>query len=128
MAVTATDPAPYLAAARCTFSCVPAGLIGYVNLAVLIDIINGDPVPTDTNELLNKAKCLRCEIPPGVLPYATLQALVNVAAVIAAGGGSGGAQEVYSPIPAAPDDPTKPALAYDAPSGNLLQWDGANWV
>lgn len=35
----------------------------------------------------------------------------------------GGALEVFQPVPAAPDDPTKAALAYPAGGGALRQWD-----
>lgn len=45
------------------------------------------------------------------------------------GGGISGTKQVFSPVPAAPGNgETQGYLAYDAPSGNLLQWDGVNWV
>lgn len=83
---TSIDAQPYLAAARCTFCNIPAGLIYYSILAALIDVSNGDPVPTDSNELLNEARCLQSCIPAGLLPYAILAAVGD----IEGGGGAGG--------------------------------------
>lgn len=108
----------------CEFHCIPSGAIWYAVLAALIDISNGDDVPTDVNTLLEQARCLECEIPPGLLPYQILTALRGISS------GGAGAQEVYTGAapPAAPDDPTKPAVFYPTGGGALLQWDGAAWV
>lgn len=109
----------------CEFHCIPPGAIWYAVLAALIDISNGDDVPTDVNTLLEQARCLECEIPPGLVPYQILTALRGIS-----GGGAGGAQEVYTGAvpPAAPDNPANPALFYPTGGGALQQWDGAAWV
>lgn len=46
------------------------------------------------------------------------------------GGGTGVTQVYVDKAPAAPDDPTKPALSYPAGGGALSQWDVASqsWV
>jgi len=56
--------------------------------------------------------------------------LVVIAQSLSGGGSVGGAQEVYTGAapPAAPADPTKPALYYPTGGGTLFQWDGAAWV
>ena len=45
-------------------------------------------------------------------------------------GSLGSAQQIYTGAspPAAPDDPTLPALYYPTAGGTMLQWDGAAWV
>ena len=46
------------------------------------------------------------------------------ALVDGAGGSGSGAQEIYiGRDPAAPDDPTKPALNYPSGGGPMTQWD-----
>lgn len=122
--VAAIDPAPYITAARCTFCNIPPGLIWYAILAALIDIANGDPVPTDTDELLNEARCLQSCIPHGLLPYTLLAAIE----ALSSGGGLGTQQVFEGRDPAPPDDVTKPAVNYPIGGGALTQWDGANWV
>ena len=47
------------------------------------------------------------------------------------GGGGGGSAQLYiDRAPAAPDDPSLPALSYPAGGGPLQQWDvgSATWV
>ena len=123
---TAIDPQPLLDDLKCNFCVIPPGLIQYAILAALVDVANGDPVPSDPQELIDEARCLECTIPPGLVPYAMLSAISNIS-----GGGGGGAQEVYigrDPLP--PDDPTKPALSFPSGGGTLTQWDvgSASWV
>lgn len=56
----------------------------------------------------------------------TLQKILQV---LNAGGGLGGTQQVFEGrSPAAPDDPTLPAVNYPLGGGALEQWDGAAWV
>jgi len=51
--------------------------------------------------------------------------LHKIAALVASGGGGGsGTQQVYMDrAPAAPDDPTKPALSFPSGGGSIQQWD-----
>ena len=111
----------------CELDCYPPGTVWYAILAALIDISNGDPVPTDTNELIAEATCLINCIPPGLVPYQILTALRGISS-----GGTGGSTQVFTGAapPAAPTDPTKAAVFYPTGGGALLQWDigGAAWV
>lgn len=73
----------------------------------------------DTNPMFNDTKLI------------TLQKILQETGT--GGGGSGsGSQEVYqgaSP-PAAPDDPTRPAVFYPSGGGSMQQWDVGSqaWV
>lgn len=111
----------------CDLCNAPPGLAQYMVLAAMIDVANGDPVPETTQSLISEASCLLCMVPPGLVPYLQIQALRNIT-----GGGGVGQQEVYTGAapPAAPDDPTKPALFFPTGGGTLFQWDVASqtWV
>lgn len=109
----------------CDLHCIPPGLVWYAILQTLIDISNGETVPVDVNTLLEEARCLECEVPPGLVNYLILAAIQGLSS-----GGGLTPQQVYSDAapPAAPDDPTKPAVFYPSGGGVLLQWDGAAWV
>jgi len=83
----------------------------------------------DPNTLLNDAKCIEACVPPGALlavEIALLCALIEQGGV----GGGGGSQITQGRSPAAPDDPTLPALDYPVGGGSLLQWDvpSQTWV
>jgi len=97
----------------------------YAILAALIDVGNGEPVPTDVNELMAQISCLKCAVQPGDVPLLILGAVSNIT-----GGGGGGTIQVYTGAapPAAPDNPLLPALYYPTGGGTLFQWDGAAWV
>lgn len=63
---------------------------------------------------------------PGQLATVTAEGIRQIAA---AGGVGGGTMQVFSPVPAAPGNgETQGYLAFPTGGGNLLQWDGANWV
>ena len=122
MAALAPEPVD-----ACQFHCIPPGAIWYAILAALIDISNGDDVPTDVNELLDQARCLENCIPPGLVPYQILTALMGLS-----GGTGGGTIQVYTGAapPAAPTDPTKAAVFYPTGGGSLQQFDlgSGTWV
>jgi hypothetical protein len=110
----------------CEFNCIPPGAIWYAILAALIDISNGDDVPTDVNTLMSEAACLENCIPPGLVPYQILTAIMGLS-----GSTGGGTIQVYiGRDPAPPDDPTKAAVSYPAGGGSLSQWNvgTAAWV
>lgn len=71
----------------------PPGLQWYLALAALIDVSNGDPVPTTTQGLVDEANCLLCLVPPGLVPYLMVQAIRG----ISSGGGGGGESGSGSP-------------------------------
>jgi|GEM_PF-2034991 len=119
---TAIDPTQFLEAAKCSFQCIPPGMIWYAVLAALTDVANGDPVPTDTNEIIDEARCLSQCIPAGFLPYAILAAVSNIS-----GGGTGGSGvECGAADPAAAPSGSC-GLYYRTDNGNLWFWDGAAW-
>ncbi len=62
--------------------------------------------------------------------WVLLVKILNASNAGGGGGGGGGTTQVYTGAapPAAPTDPTKPALFYPTGGGTLLQWDGAAWV
>lgn len=65
------------------------------------------------------------------MPSVKLTVLCQILAA-GGGGGGGGTQEVFTGAapPAAPTDPTKPAVFYPTGGGSLFQWDvgSASWV
>jgi len=97
----------------------------YLVLAAMIDIANGDPVPTTTQGLITEAECLFCLVPPGLLPYLMVQALRD----ISSGGGGGaaaGAMPCTVGIPvAAPSTPC--ALAVDSVDGTIYEYYAGAW-
>lgn len=121
--MAAIDPQAAIDAAQ-PWCCVPQGDLWLAVLAALIDVGNGDAVPTDVNELMEQIACLKCAVQPGDVPLLILSAASNIT------GGAGGAQQVYTGAapPAAPDNPALPAVFYPTGGGTLLQWDGAAWV
>src|SRR5438477_526896 len=80
-------PQPYIDDAQCYWCKIPSGYINFAILAALIDVANGDPVPTDPDELIAEARCLESCIPPGMAPYAILAA---ISGITTGGGGTGG--------------------------------------
>jgi hypothetical protein len=75
---TAIDPTDLITDARCYSVCIPSGLQPFTVLAALIDVANGDPVPTDTNELIDEARCLESCIPTGMVWAAMIVAIQDI--------------------------------------------------
>lgn len=107
----------------CDLCNAPPGLAWYLVLAALLDVANGEPVPSDTQTLITEANCLLCLVPPGLVPYLMIQAIRG----ISTGGGTGGAGGVYRGI----GDPngvvtstTTAALYYDESSGAFWDFTG----
>jgi hypothetical protein len=90
-------------------------MIWYAILAAAINISNGMPVPTNPNELMAQAACLRC-IPEGLLPYAILEALRT-------GGGGGGVTYGTSNPVAAPAGDS--GMYYRTDTFQLWVWNSA---
>ncbi len=121
--MAAIDPQPYITAAQCSWCNIPPGMIWYAVLAALIDVGNGDPVPTDPSAIMEEARCLECNIPPGFVPYAILAAISNIS-----GGGGGGASiqcTVGIPV-AAPSGAC--ALAVDSTTGTIYVYSNGAWA
>lgn len=110
-------------AAQCLINCIPPGMVNYVILAQLR--LNAGGSVAVPQSLIDATQCELCSIPPGMVPYMILAQLIT-------GGTGGGTVQVYTgaAAPAAPNDPTAPALFYPTGGGTLLQWDvgGAAWV
>jgi hypothetical protein len=124
----ACDPNTLLEQARC-YECALSGtLIDAVEIVLLCAIRDGDTMACDPQSLLAEASCILCAIPPGAMGAVKLSLLCQ----ILAGGGSGGTAQVFTGAapPAAPTDPTQPAVFYPTGGGSLLQWDigTATWV
>jgi len=121
------DPATLRNQARCYDCEIPAGMFMAVMAYILQQTIDGVTVSADPATLANDARCYDCI---GVTPGMIIDLLVNLNA--GGGGGGGGTTQVYTGAapPAAPGDPTKPALFYPTGGGSLQQWDvaGAAWV
>ena len=117
---TAIEAQPYIDAANCTWCTIPPGMIWYAVLAALIDVGNGDSVPTDPQELISEARCLECTIPQGFVPYAILAAISNIS------GGGGGAVACGAGVPvAAPSGAC--ALYIDTTDGTLYSYYSGAW-
>lgn len=101
--------------ARCLQCAVPPGLVGYVALALMCAIRDGDTMACDAATLLEEARCLQCSIPQGMLGFAQLTVLCDIAA--GGGGGSTGQVMEYTTTDPTtdgitPTDPNQPAIAY----------------
>lgn len=99
----------------------PPGLQWYLVLAAMIDVANGDPVPTTTQGLITEANCLLCLVPPGLVPYLMVQALRD----ISGGGGGGGIQCTVGIPVAAPTSDC--AIAIDENDGTLYLYYSGSW-
>ena len=97
--------------AKCYISQIDQSLIKYAVLAALIDISEGNPVPSDSDTLMEEAKCLASQIPIGLVDFAILQAVSGIT------GGGGGGTQVFSGNYGGGVPPVFPgtsaALAYD---------------
>lgn len=85
----------------------------------------------DPATLLEQAKCITTCIPPGMMPAVNTALLCQIVDNGGGGGGGGGSAQIYiDRAPAAPDDPSLPALSYPTGGGPLQQWDVATaaWV
>ena len=95
----------------------------YAVLAALIDVGNGDTVPTDINELMEQISCLKCAIQPGDVGLLILGAVSN----ITGGGGGGGGVTCGAVDPvAAPSGSC--ALYVNTVAQSLWYWDGVSWT
>lgn len=63
--------------AKC-YECKIAGMAPYALLAAALDKANGQPVPSDPDDLLAEASCLECVIPAGMVPFALIQAIGQI--------------------------------------------------
>lgn len=124
----ACDTAVILNDAACLQCAVPPGMVGYVALALMCAIRDGDTsMACDPAALLEEARCLQCAIPQGMMGYVQLSVLCDIAS---GGGGGGGGQvmEYTGADPTAdglvPTDPTQPAIAYkDDGSLPIFVWN-----
>lgn len=107
----------------CDLCNAPPGLEMYLVLAALIDVANGDPVPTTTQGLITEANCLLCLVPPGLVPYLMVQAIRGIS-----GGGGGGSGSVLSGAGAPVADPGVSAAVYfDETTGAQYNWFSGAW-
>ncbi len=90
--MAAIDPQAAIDAAQ-PWCCVPQGDLWFAVLAALIDVGNGDPVPS-TNDLMAQVACLKCAVQSGDLPLLILGA---VSSITGGGGGGGGLSGSGSP-------------------------------
>lgn len=110
----------------CLQCAIPAGLVGYVALALMCRIADGNSMSCDPADLVEEARCLQCAIPAGLLGYAQLAKLCDISG---GGGGGGGAVMTYTGDDPntdgiIPTDPTKPALCYKSDgSAATYSWD-----
>ena len=100
-----------------------------MQISILRNILEASDSPMTPAEINAQAACFVCL---GMsLAQAQILVLLNAVATATSGGGDGGAQEIYQDrAPAAPDDPTKPALSYPTGGGLMFQWDVASqtWI
>ncbi len=75
---TAGDAQALIDKAKCYECKIPAGKAPYAALAAALDKANGQPVPSDPDELLAEVTCLECVITEGMVPYALTQAIGQI--------------------------------------------------
>jgi hypothetical protein len=117
------DPQTYIDQAQ-DWCCVPQGDMMYAILAALIDVGNGDAVPTDVNELMAEVACLKCAIQPGDVGLLILGAVSNITG--GGGGGTGGVTCSTADPVAAPTNSC--TLHYRTDNGALFAWNGSAWI
>ena len=111
------DTQTLLQDSACLSCDIPPGLVGYVALALMCAIRDGDTMACDSQTLLAQARCLQCDLTPGMLGFAQLAVLCDIAAAGGGGGGGGGGQvmQYTSADPNGEITPTnqnEPAWAY----------------
>ena len=122
----ACDTATVLNDAACMQCAVPPGLVGYVSLAIMCAIRDGDTsMACDPAILMEEARCLQCAIPQGMLGYVQLTVLCDIAS---GGGGAAQVLQYTTTDPTTdgitPTDPNEPAIAYkDDGSLPIFVWN-----
>lgn len=122
MAVTCTSTA-LIDATRCQECQIPPGMIPYVKLAILCNIVNGVTMTCDSATLIEAAKCFECQIPLGFVPYIEVYLLCQIASG-SSGSGGGITCGVVNPS-AAPSGSC--AIYYRTDTLQMWFWDGAAW-
>ena len=123
------DVQALVTAAACDLCSIPAGLVDYVELALLCAIRDGDTtMACDPQTLVSEANCLSCSIPVGLVKFVKLALLCEIAESGGGGGGGSGQIKTYVADPngeaVLPDDQTKPAIAYAAGgAGPTVTWN-----
>ena len=110
------------------YQAIPQGMIWYAVLAALVDINNGDPVPTTAQGIIDEAQCLESCIPAGYVPYAILAQLAN----LTGGGGTGDVQGfsgAYGGGEPTETPTSSTAVAFDTDSdpAAISYWYGGAW-
>jgi hypothetical protein len=77
----ACDVPTLVANSQCMACEIPQGLTGYVALALMCRILNGESMACDIDTLMEEAKCLQCTVPQGMLGYLQLAVLCNISAL-----------------------------------------------
>lgn len=77
----ACDVPTLVANSQCMQCEIPQGLTGYVALALMCRILNGESMACDIDQLMEEAKCLQCTVPQGMLGYLQLAVLCNISAL-----------------------------------------------
>lgn len=110
------DANEVMESANCMKCAVPSGLVGYVALALMCAIRDGNTMACDPATLLEEARCLQCAVPQGMLGYAQLAVLCDIAAGGGGGGGGGQVMEYTGADPNTdgilPTNQNEPAWAY----------------
>ena len=113
-------------AAGC-FSCLgPVTAAQTMRIGQLLQILSELGVTMTPQQWMTAGACYSCL--PGVSQADGIEiAMLDSVTENISGGGT---IQVYTGAapPAAPYDPTKPALYYPTGGGALIQWDGAAWV
>jgi hypothetical protein len=125
----ACDTQAVLNGANCLRCSVPPGMVGYVSLALMCAIRDGDSsMACDPAILLEEARCLQCAIPQGDLGFVQLAVLCDIASGGGSGGG-GGEILIYTTTDPTTDgivpaNPNEPAIAYrDDGSLPIFVWN-----
>jgi len=113
----ACEPNEIMNAANCLRCSVPPGLVGYVALALMCAIRDGDTsMACDPDSLMEEARCLQCAIPQGELGFAQLGVLCEIASGGGGGGGGGQVMQYTGADPTSdgitPTNLNDPAMAY----------------
>lgn len=109
------------------FSCLgPVPTAQTLKIGILTQLLEGLGGSMTPQELIDEASCYICL--PGVSQVDAIE-LALLSAISEAITGSGSTlQQVYqaASLPAAPNDPTKPAVFYPDPTGTMLEWSVTN--
>jgi hypothetical protein len=100
----------------------------YIKLALLCAIANGTTMDCSSQNLVNQANCLMCQIPSGMVDAIEIYLLCQIASSGGGGGGGGGAGVTCGAVDPVAAPSGTCGLYYRTDNGGVWIWTGAAWL